>query len=148
MQRLVICQRSIFVFASISVGGFKSSSNYIYKIFNLKKNIRGSLLALGLDSPSLLGTTSSLLLCNPPASSYHFTSLHSSRTFSESATTTVKTPSSLLGIEPGPPAWESSTLPSEPLDVRKNTSIFWTSIVNVHAHCMLHSYPFSFISKI
>jgi len=39
------------------------------------------------------------------------------------ATTTFKTPSPTSGIEPGPPAWESSTLTSEPLDVARNDSI-------------------------
>jgi hypothetical protein len=44
-----MCQRSVFVLASISVEGFKSVNNYTYKIFNVRKNIRGSLLAFGLD---------------------------------------------------------------------------------------------------
>ena len=60
----------------------------------------------------------------------------------------VQPPPSWLGIEPGPPAWESSTLPSEPPDVHWNMSLFLTSIVNIHAYCMLHSHPFSFIIKI
>jgi hypothetical protein len=63
IQRLVIWQRSIFVSASISVGEFKRIINYIYKIFNVRKNIRGSLLAFGLDSPSLLGTAPRLPVC-------------------------------------------------------------------------------------
>ena len=52
------------------------------------------------------------------------------------------------GIEHGPPAWESSTLPSEPLDVRKNTSIFLTYVVNIRVHCMLHFHLSSFIIQI
>ena len=107
----------------------KSISNSIYKIFNVRKNVRGSLLAFGLDSPFLLGTTSQL----PGASScytllhyilhitYHtlyiYHTLHITHITHYTATATT-TASPTLGIEPGPPAWESSTLPNEPLDVR------------------------------
>ena len=143
----------LFVFASISVGELKSISNSIYKIFNVRKNIRGSLLAFGLDSPFLLGTTPHLLAAVLlPGASYYYTLLlyiyyishiityyiyihilHMTHCISHIitlylliptaacrlATTATTTASPALGIEPGPPAWESSTLPNEPPDVHR-----------------------------
>ena len=62
---MIYIAEKLFVLASMRVGGFKS--NYIYKIFNGRKNIRGSLLAFGLDSPSLLGFLAAVM--HPAASS-------------------------------------------------------------------------------
>jgi hypothetical protein len=111
-------------------------------------------------------TASSLLSVLHPAASSLLTlaltftltltylSLQSSRTSSESATapynlatTTFMKLSLEGGIEPGPSAWESSTLPSEPLDVQRNMSIFSTYIVNNHAHCILHFHLSTLIIK-
>ena len=141
-------QRSIFVLASIRVGGLKIINNYIYKMFNVAKNVRGSLLALGLPCLSfalLHGFLALTTLTHLQHQTQHFTALC---TFSTFATTIFMTLSPSSGIEPGPPAWESSTLPSEPLDVRKNMSIFSTYIVNIHAQCMWNFHLSSFIVKI
>ena len=70
-------QKSIFVLASISVGGFSIINNYIYKMFNL--NIRGSLLALGI--PCLYFAWLHVFrpaVMHPAASSLLTSSLHSS----------------------------------------------------------------------
>jgi len=143
----------------------KSISNSIYKIFNVRKNIRGSLLAFGLDSPFLLGTTSQL----PGASSCytshithyiyithytlhtshiiyishitHYThhTLHSHSHHNSIADAWDRTRAACVGVQH---ATEWATR------CPYNTSLFSIFIVNVHAHCMLHSQQFSFIFKI
>ena len=69
------------------------------------------------------------------------------RTCTQQIQLNLQPPSPASGIEPGPPAWESSTLTSEPRDVRKNTSMFSIYIVNIRVHCMLHFHLTSFIIK-
>ena len=88
---------------------------------------------------------SSIQICN-----HHFLTalLPHSTALSKPATTTFTTLSPTCGIEPGPPAWESSTLPSEPQDVRKHRVIFSTYILNIRVRCVLHFHLFSFIIKI
>jgi hypothetical protein len=128
------------------VGGLKIVNNYIYNRFNVTKNVRG--LTPRARTPT------SLLCCHAPGCccfTFLFTALL--RPFSEPARDSYKpatfmTRSPTPGIEPGPPAWESSTLPSEPLDVRKDTSIFWTYIVSIHVQCMLHFHLSTFITEI
>jgi hypothetical protein len=146
--RLLIWQRNIFVLASISVGGLKIINNYIYKMFNVAKSVRGSPLALGLPCLSfaqLHGFLALTTFTHLQHQTQHFTALFTS---SKLATTIFMALSPSSGIEPGPPAWESSTLPSEPLDVRKNKPIFSTYIVNIHVHCILQFHLSYFIIKI
>jgi hypothetical protein len=127
------------------VGEFKIT----YKMFNNKK-IRGSLLALGLPCLSFpllhdclfFNSFTYLPHCTPL-----ITSFEPARDTTEIATTKFMTLAT-SGIEPGPPAWESSTLPNEPLDARKKKSLFSTHIVNIRAHCMLPFQLFSFIDVI
>jgi hypothetical protein len=59
-------------------------------------------------------------------------------------TTTFFMTQAQRGIEPGPPAWESSTLRSEPRDATNITYNFSTYIVNIRVHlCCTFTCPLS-----
>ena len=124
-------------------------------MLNVRKSIRGSLLTLGLPLLTFALFHGCLRLYHIFALAYthapHYTTQHtpqhSSLHFSR-LLPNLNAPPPASGIEPGPPAWESSTLTNEPPNARKNTSMFSTYIVNIRVHCMLHFHLISFIIKI
>ena len=129
-------------------------------MLNVRKNIRGSLLTLGLPCLTfalfhgcLVFTTFSHLYTHTTQHNTHHNTLRCTpfvlyRTCMQQLQLDLQPPPPASGIKPRPPAWESSTLPSEPLDVRKNTSMFSIYIVNIRVHFMLHFHLTSFIIKI
>jgi hypothetical protein len=128
----------------------------IYKIFNEKKTSLTHSSRLYSHVPTYNYSTAALSIHNTyltylPQSS----SLHSSHPSFEPARDTIQIATvdfqdrlATSGIEPGSPAWEYSTLPSELTDARKNTSIFSKSVVNVRVHFKLLFHLSSYIIKI
>jgi len=110
-------------------------STIFIKIFNEIKDIRGSFLALGLPYLTSAPVVPPQALVEPATDTIKLTTI----TFMSKAG---------YGIESGPSACESSALPPEPPNARKNTYIFSSYIVNIRAYYMLQFNLPSFMIKI
>ena len=91
---------------------------YIYIVcIYIFKGIRGSILALGLPYTYVCLVFHSH--AEPETLALHTNTKHTYHT-----QTTHKLSLARCGIEHGQSAWESSTLPTEPLGARENTYLF------------------------